>query len=253
MKCVLLAAGYATRLYPLTENRPKSLLPVGDGTILDFIVGKVEAVGRITEILIVSNHRFFSQFAEWRDGYSGRLRITLLDDGTTTNENRLGAIADLRFAVAAGELDEDLLVLAGDNLFDFSLVDFVDFFDQAGTDCISVHALADEAALRRTGVVELDGNGRVTGFEEKPACPKSQWAAPPFYLFRRESLPLFAQYLAGGNNPDAPGHFIPWLIRQRTVYAWCFAGRRYDIGSLASYEEALRLFPPSATLSALCK
>lgn len=240
MKCVLLAAGYATRLSPLTENRPKSLLPIGMGTILDYIVAKIEQVKQIDGIILVTNHRFFDQFEAWRNARKKPNLITVLDDGTTNNENRLGAIADLRLSVNSCSVDENLLVLAADNLFDFSLIDFVDFFDSVERDCITAHALVDKEALQRTGVVELDSKDRVTGFEEKPAHPKSQFAAPPFYLFRRESLPLLSQYLAEGNNPDAPGNFIPWLIRRREVYAWRFTGRRYDIGTLASYQKAMQ-------------
>lgn len=242
MKCVLLAAGYATRLYPLTRDLPKSLLPVGGRTILDLIAGKIGEVGGIDRIFLVTNDRFFAQFSDWAARHPSRQAVTVLNDGTTTNENRLGALADLRYAIEAGGVDEDLLVMAGDNLFDFSLADFVDFFGRVGRDCITVHELADPDALRRTGVVEVDALGRVTGFEEKPQQPRSQLAAPPFYLFRRETLPWIGKYLAEGNPPDAPGNFIPWLIRRREVYAWRFEGQRYDIGNLDSYRLAVERF-----------
>lgn len=242
MKCVLLAAGYATRLYPLTRDLPKSLLPIGGGTILDFIAAKIGEVEGIDRIFLVTNDRFFAAFSDWAARHPSRQEITVLSDGTTTNENRLGALADLRFAIGSGGVDDDLLVMAGDNLFDFSLADFVVFFNRVGRDCITVHELTDPEALRRTGVVTVDALGRVTGFEEKPRQPKSQLAAPPFYLFRQETLPWIGKYLEEGNPPDAPGNFIPWLISRREVYAYRFAGHRYDIGDLDSYRRAVGIF-----------
>ena len=247
MKCILLEAGYATRLYPLTENLPKSLLPLGDGTLLDFLVRKIEPVEAVDRIVLVTNDRFYGHFSDWRAQHPHGKEIVVLSDGTTTNENRIGALADLWLAVGAGGVDEDVLVLAGDNLFDFSLTDFVDFFHRVGRDCITAHTLTDVAALRRTGVVEVDERDRVTGFEEKPQQPRSQLAVPPFYLFRRETLPLIREYLAAGNNPDAPGNFIPWLIGRNEVYAYRFPGQRYDIGTLENYRQAVERFrqPPS--------
>ncbi len=242
MKCVLLAAGYATRLYPLTLNLPKSLLPVAGRTILDRILEKVEAVDVIDEVILVSNSRFASQFEAFLSSRKSRLVAAVLDDGTNDNETRLGAIADLVYAVDQLDLDEDLMVLAGDNLFDFELSDFARFFREKEADCITAHRLEDPAQLRRTGVAELAGDFRVLSFEEKPASPKSAWAVPPFYLYRRETLPLVREYLAAGGNPDAPGNFIPWLAARRPVFAFTFAGRRWDIGNPESYEEAKRAF-----------
>lgn len=242
MKCVLLAAGYATRLYPLTRDLPKSLLPVGGRTILDRILDKVEPVQDIDEVVIVTNSRFFELFRDYASAYRGAKRLTVLDDGTTDNENRLGAIADLKLAVDRAGIDEDLMVLAGDNLFDFDLAEFTRYFRAAGADCITCHQLPSLADLRRTGVVELSAEGRVLSFEEKPAEPKSTWAVPPFYLYRRDALPLIGEYLAEGGNPDAPGNLIPWLAARRPVFAFAFEGRRYDIGTMASYEEAQRIF-----------
>ena len=244
MKCVLLAAGYATRLYPLTKNMPKSLLPVGNRTILERILEKVERVDEIDEVVIVSNARFYEQFESFVRSYRKRSakRFSVLNDGTTDNDNRLGAIADLKLAIDRTGIDEDTMVLAGDNLFDFGLDDFARFFRQKKADCITSHRLEDLAELRRTGVVELSADFRVLSFQEKPAEPKSTWAVPPFYLYRRETLPLVAEYLASGENPDAPGHFVPWLAARLPVYAFTFEGRRYDIGNLESYEEAKRAF-----------
>ena len=242
MKCILLAAGYATRLYPLTQDRPKALLPIGGGSILDFLIAKISAVPVIEHVYLVTNARFYPQFVAWADITANADRVTILNDGTLNNEDRLGAIADLQFAISQATIADDVLVLAADNLFDFALTDFVSFFERVGENCITVHALHDQAALQRTGVVELDDSARVTGFEEKPLLPKSCWAVPPFYLFRQDSLPLIGQYLQEGNPPDAPGNLIPWLVQRRPVYAFQFQGNRYDIGTLESYHHAIRVF-----------
>lgn len=241
MKCVLLAAGYATRLYPLTRDIPKALLPIGDSTILEFLLAKIAEVAAIDQVVIVTNSRFFAQFEKWLEQHPGKQQLTVLDDGTTSDDDRLGAIADLQFAIDAAAIDEDVLVLAGDNLFDFSLVDFVAFFHRVGQNCITAHELTDPEALRRTGVIEVDEQARVVSFEEKPKQPKSSLAVPPFYLFKRETLPLIRNYLAEGNDTDAPGNFIPWLIQVQAVYAYRFQGNRYDIGTVDSYHQAVRM------------
>ena len=250
MKCVLLVAGFATRLYPLTKDVPKSLLEVGGSTILERILKKVERVGDLDEVILVSNHRFFNQFisvCELLNDRNTNLRYRVLDDGSTDNENRLGAVADLAFAVKARVLTDDLMVLAGDNLFDFELTDFVSFYLTVNSDCITAHRLDDVNQLRRTGVVELDEHHRVLSFQEKPAEPASTWAVPPFYLYKAETLPLLELYLNEGGDSDAPGNFIPWLIRRRPVNAYVFAGTRYDIGTIESLREVQKLF--SAAIS----
>ncbi len=246
MTCVLLVAGYATRLYPLTKDLPKSLLPVGGKTILERILQKIDALqeagANLSRLVLVSNSRFAGQFGSFMAARSSALPYVVLDDGTNSNETRLGALADLALAVHTYALDDDLLVLAGDNLFDFSLIDFVAFFRAKGSDCICAHTLEDSAELRRTGVAELDEHQRVLSFQEKPPEPRSTWAVPPFYLYQRDTLPLLKEYLSEGGNPDAPGNFIPWLCGRKPVHAFTFSGRRYDIGTPESYDEAQRIF-----------
>src|SRR5699024_8410456 len=161
---------------------------------------------------------------------------------TRTNANRLGAIAYIQYAIEQVELDDDLLVLAGDNLFDFELVDFVEFYEGVGADCITTHQLDDVEESKRTGVVELYDNGVVSSFEENPEEQKSNLVVPPFYIYEREILPLIQKYLAEGENPDAPGNFIPWLIKRKDVYAYEFSGERYDIGIVESYEKVQERF-----------
>ena len=242
MKAIILAAGYATRLYPLTKDKPKSLLQVAHKTILEHILDKIAVVAEINEVFIVTNSRFFKQFKDWLNVYKSPLAIKVLDDGTTNNDNRLGAIADLQFVIEREYLNDDLLVLAGDNLFNFELTDMVEFFQANGHDLITTHKIDDVTQLKRTGVIEVDSDFKVLSFEEKPREPKSNLAVPPFYIYRRLTIPLIKIYLKEGNNPDAPGNFIPWLLKKRPVYAYCFKGQRYDIGTMASYQEVCRIF-----------
>ena len=242
MKCIILAAGYATRLYPLTKNKPKPLLDVAGKPILEHILEKVSKVTDINEVFIVTNDRFYPCFIEWKKGYRFPDKIHIVNDGTTTNENRLGAIADLQYTVDKMGIDDEIMVLAGDNLFDFELYDFVEFYRRKPADCISVHEINDVERLKRTGVVEVDRKWKVVSFEEKPENPKTNLAVPPFYIYKKETLPLISEYLKEGNNPDAPGNFIPWLIKKKDVYAFKFEGERYDIGTPESYETVIRLY-----------
>lgn len=241
MQCILLAAGYATRLYPLTENMPKALLKLGDKTILDMVIDKIGEIDDVENIYIVTNEKFHTHFEDWAKTYSGSKGIKVLNDHTTNNDNRLGAIGDLKYVIDSEKIDDEILVMASDNIFDFSLNDFVDVYRQKNTDMICAHTIANKNELHSMGVVELDGNNKVTGFEEKPENPKSDLGVPPFYLYRRETLPLVDKYLAEGNNPDAPGHFIPWLIGQTDVYAFVFDATRIDIGTPECYHEACEL------------
>ncbi len=258
---VVLAAGYATRLYPLTKDFPKPLLEVAGRTILDHILDNAARIPDLEEVVVVTNHRFARHFETWRErrlaaqrngegAAGGAPGITIVDDGSTSNENRLGALGDLKLAVdrlqrrtEGSKLDQPVLVLAGDNLFEFELFDFAEFARKLKTDCITVHHLEDVEQLRRTGVVELGSDSRVLSFAEKPPVPKSNWAVPPLYIYRpdtlTEELPLF---LAGSNSSDAPGSFVPWLIERKAVYAYPFEGRRFDIGTLESYESVQRVF-----------
>lgn len=240
MKCVLLVAGFATRLYPLTLNTPKSLLEIGGKPILDHLLDKLGEIPTLTDIILVSNGKFFAQFVHWAVGYLGPLNLRVLNDGSMDNETRLGALGDLALAIRELSLEEDTLVMAGDNLFSFSLKEFVDFFYQRGSDCITTHIVEDEKKLQRTGVVVLNEDDKVLEFEEKPKKPKSSFAVPPIYLFQGSTLPLLSRYLQEGGNPDAPGNFIPWLLEKKTVFAFRFQGKRYDIGTPESLEEARR-------------
>ena len=238
MQCVLLAAGYATRLYPLTENMPKALLRLGKKTILDMVVEKIDEVEDIENIYIVTNEKFSDHFLNWSKSYKGSKQIKIINDRTTSNDNRLGAIGDLKYVIGLENISDEILVMASDNIFDFSLNDFVDMYREKKCDMICAHKIENHDELPSMGVVELDSVGKVIGFEEKPQNPKSDLGVPPFYLYRKDTLQMIDTYLKEGNNPDAPGHFIPWLITRADVYAYVFDAVRIDIGTPESYYDA---------------
>ena len=248
MKCVILAAGYATRLYPLTENFPKPLLEVAGKPILDWLIDDMAQTGMIDEYIVISNHKFAHIFEDWTEkrNTSDILPLTsdivILDDGTTSNENRLGAVKDIQFAIEQLQLDDDLLVMAGDNLLDFSLADFIKYGKEKNATCVMRYYEANEERLHKTGVIEVDSADRILSFEEKPAQPKSHWCVPAFYYYTREDSHLIKKGIEGGCGTDAPGSFIAWLCQQTKVYAWEMPGKRYDIGTLQSYEEVKKTF-----------
>lgn len=235
MQCILLAAGYATRLYPLTENLPKALLKLGDKTILDMVTDKIDELDDIETIYIVTNEKFYNQFLEWSKSYCGGKKVVIINDNTTSNDNRLGAIGDLKYVIDTQKVEDEILVMASDNIFDFSLNDFVDMYRETNTDMICAHTIENKDDLHAMGVVEIAEDGKVISFEEKPQNPKSDLGVPPFYLYKKDTLSLIDKYLKDGNNPDAPGHFIPWLISRKDVYAYVFDAVRIDIGTPESY------------------
>lgn len=235
MKCLILAAGYATRLYPLTENFPKPLLEVGGKTILDWLIEDIDACGEIDEYVVISNHKFAHHFDAW--AAKNTRKITVVDDGTNTNETRLGAVCDIQFAIDKLGLDDDMLVIAGDNLLDFSLTSFIKYAKGKNTSCIMRYYEADEKRLTKCGVVEIDDNDRIIGMEEKPVLPKSHWCCPPFYYYTKADARLVKKGIEEGCGIDAPGSYIAWLCGETVVHAMEMPGKRYDIGNLESYEK----------------
>lgn len=233
MKCLILAAGYATRLYPLTENFPKPLLEVQGKSILDRLIDDIDGAGLVDEYVVISNHKFAHHFDAWAKGKAQK--VTVVDDGTDSNETRLGAVRDIQFAIDALGIDDDMLVIAGDNLLDFSLTKFVRYAKEKNTSCIMRYYEESEKKLQKCGVVSIDGNDLITGMEEKPAEPKSHWCCPPFYYYTREDAKLVRKGIEGGCGVDAPGSYIAWLCTQTAVHAMEMPGRRYDIGNLESY------------------
>jgi glucose-1-phosphate thymidylyltransferase len=240
MKCLILAAGYATRLYPLTENFPKPLLKVGEKTILDWLVDDIAAAGLVDEYVVISNHKFAHHFEEW--AATRKEQISVVDDGTETNETRLGAVRDIQFAIDALKLDDDMLVIAGDNVLDFSLTHFIRYADSKQSSAIMRYFEPVEAKLRKCGIVEIDSDDKIISMEEKPAEPKSHWCCPPFYYYTKADAQRIPQAIESGCGVDAPGSFIAWLATQTTVYAMEMPGSRYDIGNLESYNEVSSIY-----------
>lgn len=235
MKCLILAAGYATRLYPLTENFPKPLLTVGEKTILDWLIEDIDGAGEVDEYVVISNHKFAPHFTEW--AATRRQKITVVDDGTSSNETRLGAVKDIQFAIDTLNVDDDMLVIAGDNLLDFSLTRFIAYAKGKGTSCILRYYEADEKKLKKSGVVTVDERDRVIRMAEKPENPDSPWCCPPFYFYTAKDARLVEKGIQSGCGTDAPGSFIAWLCQQTAVHAMEMPGKRYDIGNLESYEQ----------------
>lgn len=227
MKALILAAGYATRLSPLTDDFPKGLLPVGGRPIVDWIVDNIRRA-RIDDIRLVTNARFAPLFDDWSNG------VTILDDGTSTNETRLGAIGDIEFA----DLDDDALIVAGDNLFEYELADLVAFWRKREGSAVAAHDVGSKELAKKYGVIDVDADGRIVDFAEKPEVPASTLVATATYLYTRAHLQLVDTYLAAGNPPDQPGHFVAWLHRREPVYAYRFDGGWYDVGDIGQLLEA---------------
>ena len=235
MNAIILAAGYATRLRPLTDTWAKELLPVGGRPIIDRILDGISAVDGIEAVHVVTNARKADGFRTWAEGRG----VIVHDDGTTSNEDRLGAIGDLQFVIDQAGLDDDLLVIAGDNLFDFSLPDFVSFWRGKGVaSAVAVRDVGSLELAAQYGIVALDDDARVIDFVEKPADPPSTLAAIATYLFHREHAALIRGYLAAGQPADQPGRYVAWLQREHPVYGWVFDSTWYDIGSHEQLLEA---------------
>ena len=242
MKNIVIAAGYATRLGELTRNFPKPLLQIGESTILGRMLDDIDRIDDIDEHIIITNHRFAHIFEEWPAAQSYKKPVTIVDDGTSTNETRLGAVCDLLFAMEKLSIDDDLLVVAADNILMFSFQEFVDFAKEKGSSCIMCHEQPSIERLQRTGVVVLDDSFKVLNMEEKPQVPKSHWAVPPFYIYLKKDLDLVRHSVENGCGKDAPGNLAHYMVDSTVMHAWPMSAGRFDIGSLDSYEEAKQLF-----------
>ena len=240
MKCLILAAGYATRLYPLTENFPKPLLKVGDKTILDWLVDDIDTAGLVNTYVVISNHKYAHHFENW--AATKKQNIQVVDDGTSSNETRLGAVCDVQFAIDQLGLDDDLLVIAGDNVLDFSLSKFVEFAKEKDTSCVMCHVENELKKQQKTAIITLDGNDLITSYEEKPKEPKGNLAVPPFYCYRACDVKRIQEALDNGCGYDAPGSFAAWLSKQTPMHAYVMPGKRYDIGDINSYEYVKSVF-----------
>ncbi len=230
MKCIFLCAGYATRLFPLTENFPKALLKVGGRAILDYTLEKVNKIDEIDEIYLVTNAKYTPHFETWAKEKNNVKPIKVFNDGTTNNDDRLGAIGDIEFTIESAKIDDDIMVLATDNLFDFELKDFVEFYKTKNSPCVCVREEEYET-LKRLGVAELDSEMKIIGFEEKPAEPKSKYGVYAEYIYPKNLLPEIKKYLEEGNSCDAPGNLVVYMYKKTPTYAYAFEGACYDIGT----------------------
>jgi glucose-1-phosphate thymidylyltransferase len=273
MKALILAAGYATRLRPLTLNKPKPLLPIARRPIIEHLIANIEQIHEIDRIYIVTNGRFFSKFHVWLKNFRTSVKIEILNDESLCDEDKLGAIGDMAFVIAKKQIDDDLLVVGGDNFFQFNISDFIEFFRARGIPArhrpepqpeadvplaqkamtggsIALYDIGDKVLARRYGIVELDDKGRIIDFQEKPSEPKSSLVATCIYLFPKEKLHLIDRYLKDGNNPDNIGLYIEWLARREPVFGFISKGRWYDIGDLDSYRRANQDYTRQAQLEA---
>jgi glucose-1-phosphate thymidylyltransferase len=245
VKAIILAAGYATRLYPLTLDRPKALLPVAGRPMVEHVVGRLATMPDVDEILLVTNAKFAGQFAEWSAGFTPPrpgLAPRIVDDGTTDEAERLGANGDLAFVLDSQGIDDDIVVVASDNLFAESLAGFAATCRQRGAPVVVLTDIGDLAEMPKYSMVEIAADGLLTSFVEKPAEPVSTLSCIALYFYPRATLGEVRRYLAEGNNPDQPGRFVAWLFQQQPVYTWRLEGLWYDIGGLAALQEADRLF-----------
>ena len=242
MKNIVIAAGYATRLGELTRNFPKPLLKIGNNTILGRMLDDIDTIDAIDEHIIITNHRGAEIFEQWSREVHYTKPVTIVDDWTETNETRLGAVCDLLFAMEKLSIDDDLLVVAADNLLFFSFQEFVDFAREKQTSCIMCHEQPSIEKLQRTGVIVVDENMRVLNMEEKPQVPKSHWAVPPFYIYQKKDLELVRHSVENGCGKDAPGNLAHYMVEHTTMHAWPMTAGRFDIGSLDTYYEAVEKY-----------
>jgi glucose-1-phosphate thymidylyltransferase len=238
MKGLVLAAGYGTRLYPLTLDRPKPLLEIGKRTILERLLKKLEAVSSCHEVFIVTNARFYLLIKEWLKGKSFRFPVDVIDDGTTSNEDRLGAIGDIDLVLEKKKIQDDILIVAGDNLFEFDLSGFVSFALERKSFAVALYDVKDMALARRYGIVRLDAGRKVIDFQEKPEKPGSTLASTGVYYFPAGKIPLFYKYMETNNLKDAPGNFVKWMSEKYTVFGYVFTEGWYDIGDEKSLRKA---------------
>ena len=223
-------------MYPLTLNRPKALLPLGGRPIIDYIIDQINTLPEVDEIIVVSNHKFYPQFKKWAEKAESKIPIDVINDGTIDENSRLGAIGDIQFTLRLKKIDDDVVIIAGDNYTTYPLIEQYEFFKEKQKDVVCVQKIENKKALKQLAVAVLDENGKVLSLEEKPKEPKSNNAAFATYFYRKDTLPLFDQYLKDGEIMDAPGFFVQWLHKKRDVYAYIMNGQCYDIGTIETYE-----------------
>src|SRR5436190_11636556 len=245
MKVIILAAGYATRLYPLTLSQPKPLLPVAGKPMVDHVLDKLTSISGIDRVYIVTNAKFAGHFQKWADDYrakNARLDFTIVNDGSTDDTNKLGAIGDLNLVITSEKIEDDVIVVAGDNLFSEPLTNFGKFCREKQEPVLAVYDVGSLEDIKKYNAITFDSTGKITFFEEKPKQPTSTVTGIALYFYPKKSIPLIKQYIAEGNNPDQPGRLVQWLYPRTPVYVWDVPGLWYDIGSKETLEEANRIF-----------
>jgi glucose-1-phosphate thymidylyltransferase len=247
MKLLILAAGYATRLYPLTRNKAKPLLEVAGRPIIEHVLASVENVSEIDDVFVVTNAKFAADFENWAQNFAQKHKnfppIRVINDGSTSDADKLGAIGDIALVLTTAQIDDDLLVIGGDNLLEGKLDNFITLAKSHGPS-VGVYDIGDPIAIKHYGNIATDSTGRIVFFEEKPEKPRGTLASMCLYFYPRETLSMFERYLKEGNNPDQPGRIIQWLYEQMPVYAFEIEGKWLDIGSRESLEQASREFAP---------
>jgi glucose-1-phosphate thymidylyltransferase len=245
MKVIILAAGYATRLYPLTLTQPKPLLPVAGKPMVEYVLDNLAPIGGIDRVYVVTNAKFAGHFQKWSDDYraaKSKLNFTIVNDGSTDDSNKLGAIGDIHFVIEKEKVDDDVIIVAGDNLFSDKLGDFGNFIRQKNAPVLALYDVGNLEEIKKYNSISVDAQGKITFFEEKPKNPTSTLTGIALYFYPRSTLPLIRQYIAEGNNPDQPGRLVQWLYPRTPVYTWRVPGLWYDIGSKETLEEANKIF-----------
>ncbi len=242
MKCILLCAGYATRLFPLTKNFPKPLLKVGDRPIIDYIIDEVNTIDEIDKIYIITNDRYFEHFENWKNLKDNEKEIEVVNDNTTSNDDRLGAIGDMRFVIKNKNVDDDLMVIAGDNLFEFKLKNMMNFYKNKKAPCVAAQYIEDLNLLKRFGVGKIDENNKLLNIVEKPEVPESNIGVWATYIYPKSILPYFDKYFEDGNKADSPGNFVQYLHKKEDVYLYMFDEACYDVGTYETLEEVHNLY-----------
>jgi glucose-1-phosphate thymidylyltransferase len=245
MKVIILAAGYATRLYPLTLTQPKPLLPVAGQPMIDYVLDHLAPIGGLDRIYVVTNAKFAGHFEKWAADYraqKAQLNFTIVNDGSTDDSNKLGAIGDINFVLKTQNVDDDIIVVAGDNLFSDDLPDFGRYCREKNAPVLAVYDVGELEQIKKYNSITIDASNRITFFEEKPKNPTSTLTGIALYFYPKSTLPLIRQYIAEGNNPDQPGRLIQWLYPRVPVYTWKVPGLWYDIGSKETLEEANKIF-----------
>ncbi len=243
MKCIILCAGYATRLYPLTENQPKPLLKIAEKVIVEHILEKISEIDEIKDVYIITNNKFHSHFSEWVSGYKykTRLRIKVINDKTMSNDDRLGAIGDINFVIKKEKIKDDVLIISGDNLFEFGLLGIYAEHKKRNQAIIALYDVKKFEEAKKFGIVTADKDLKITGFHEKPQEPKSTLASIGIYFYPKETVGKISKYLEQGNSKDAPGFFLQWLHKEEQVHGYVFDSEKhkwFDIGSYESLKEA---------------